>query len=120
MPFFSRLIGLFLSNSIALVAAAYFVKGFEITFDPIGFLTVAAIFTLINVVLKPVFKLVFAPIIIVTLGLGIVLVNAVLLYGLDFFSESVKIQGLVSLFYAAIIITIVNFITGFLIKRFKK
>lgn len=111
-----RIVLLFVSNLIALGAAAYFAAGFEVSAGYVGFLIAAAIFTLINLIIKPILKLVLSPIIIITLGLGIVLVNAVTLYLLDFLTDYINIVGIDSLIYATLIITGVNFLTSFLRK----
>jgi len=117
-----KLIFLFLSNFLSLWLAAYFIKGFEITagFLSVQFLTTVVIFTAINIFIKPVLKLIFSPFIIVTLGAGLIFINAAILYFLDFYSESVKINGILSLLYATLIISAVHLISDFLAKRFHK
>lgn len=103
-----KLFFLFLSNLAAILIAAYFVSGFNIVLIPLEIIKVAAIFTGLNLLIKPIIKLILSPFIIITLGLGIILVNGVILYMLDFFSDSVNITGLEPLFYAALIISAVN------------
>ena len=115
--FFFKIIVLFVSNLAALAAIAYFIEGFKIVPNAFEFLTVAAIFTLINFFIRPIIKLIFSPIIIITLGLGIVLVNAATLYILDFFSGGVSIEGLISLFYASLAITVIHFLVHFITKK---
>lgn len=111
-----RIVLLFVSNLIALGVAAYFVAGFKVNAGYEGFLIAAAIFTLINLVIKPILKLVLSPIIIITLGVGAILVNVVVLYLLDFLTDYINIIGIDSLIYATLIITGVNFLTSFLRK----
>ncbi len=94
-------------------------SGFDIVFNLNGFIEVAAIFTVLNSLIKPIIKLILSPIIIITLGLGLILVNGAILYMLDFFSENITITGLTSLFYATLIISVVNFIIHLFIKKFK-
>ncbi len=110
---------LFLSNLAAIWTAAYFVSGFDISFNFNGLIEVAAIFTALNFLIKPIIKLILSPIIIITLGLGFILVNGAILYMLDFFSENITITGLTSLFYATLIISVVNLILNLFIKKFK-
>ena len=112
-----KIIVLFISNLAALAAITYFIEGFRITPNAFEFLTVTAIFTLINLFIRPIIKLIFSPIIIITLGLGIVLVNAATLYILDFFSGGVSIEGPISLFYASLAITVVHFLIHFITKK---
>src|SRR3990167_1576631 len=115
-----RLIFLFISNVLALWLVNHFVAGFEISSNYIKFATVAGIFTAINIFIKPVLKLILSPFIIITLGFGIILINASILYFLYIYSADISISGLTSLFYATIIIGSVNFIINFIFKRFKK
>ena len=68
------------SNSLALYAASRFVEGFTVTQDPVEFLKIAAIFTLINIFAKPIFKFILKPFVVLTLGLGTIAINMALLY----------------------------------------
>jgi putative membrane protein len=120
MHFLSRLIFYFFSNLIALFTAAYFVKGFEINPGFNNFLLVAAVLTLINLIFRPILKLIFTPVIILTFGLGTFLVNALVLYFLDKLLININITGTISLIYATLIISLVNFIVSFSAKRIYK
>jgi putative membrane protein len=120
LKFFSRLIFSFFSNFVALLTAGYFVKGFEITPDLINFSLVAGVFTLINVFIRPILKFILSPVIVLTFGLGVILVNALTLYLLDFFLADIVISGLKPLFYATLIISLINILIGFSAKRVYK
>ncbi|MEK9154533.1 MAG: phage holin family protein [Patescibacteria group bacterium] len=120
MTLIYRIIFFFFLNVIALWTAAYFVKDFEISSDFLNFATAAAIFALINIFIKPVLKLVLGPIIIITFGLGIILVNALALYILDIFSSGINIKGLLPLIYATLIIGAINVLISFSAKRLYK
>lgn len=117
MKLISRLLISFISNLIALLAAVYFVKGFEIAPEIESFLLVTAVFTLINVFIRPIIKMILSPIVLLTFGLGIILVNALTIYLLDIFLTEVSIEGLISLFYATLIISAVNIVIHFAAKR---
>ncbi len=116
MKFISHIIFSFFSNSAALLAAGYFVKGFEISPGLPNFFIVASIFTLMNIFIRPILKLILSPIIILTFGLGIFLVNVLTLYLLDFFSANITITGLNSLLYSTLIITLINILINFSAK----
>lgn len=120
MKLFARLIFSFFSGLLALWVATYFIKGFVVSGDLKNFLTVAAIFTLINLFIRPILKLVLTPVIFLTFGLGIIVVNALALYILDYFSQSVSIDGVSSLIYATLIISVVNIILHFSAKNISK
>lgn len=119
MKFFPRLIFSFFSNIIALWAVGYFVTGFEISSDLKSFALVAAIFTVLNIFLRPILKLILSPVIVLTLGLGIILVNVLILYILDFISAEITINGLLPLLYAALIISVFNILFHFSAKSLK-
>lgn len=112
----SKIIFYFFINLIALGISAYFVNGFEITKDPIKFAVAVAIFTLLNVFIRPILKFILTPVIIITLGIGIFIINALMLYILDFLSVDITISGLESLIYATLIISITNIIFDFAAK----
>ncbi len=120
MKFVSQLVFSFFSNFMALLAAGYFIKEFKIAPDLLNFSLVAGVFTLINVFIRPILKLILSPVIILTFGLGIFLVNALTLYLLDVFLANIAITGLKSLFYATLIISLINILIGFSAKRVYK
>ena len=113
LKFIGRLIFALISNLAALWVAAYFIKGFKISSNIRAFLLVVGIFTLINVFVKPIIKFILSPVIILTFGLGLIILNAVILYAIDIYSGGITINGLTSLFYATLIISLVNFILHF-------
>lgn len=122
MKLISRIIIIFIANAIGLFLAAYFVKGFTVNLDPITYLKIAGVFTLLNIFVRPLLKLVMTPILILTLGLGIIAVNAIILYGLyKIFPADINLgiatSGLYPLIYATLIISVVHFVISFTAKR---
>lgn len=117
----ARIIVVFITNVVGLALAAYFVKGFWISADPLTYLKVAAIFTALNILVRPILKLLFTPLVIITLGIGILVVNAIILYLLyRIYPLGVSIDmtaGLYPLVYATLIISAVHFVIGFAAKR---
>lgn len=120
LKFISRLIFSFFTNFVALLAAAYFIKEFKIATDLFSFFLVAGVFTLINVFIRPILKFILSPVIILTFGLGILLVNALALYLLDIFLINITITGLKPLIYATLIISLINILISFSAKRIYK
>lgn len=110
MKTFARYIVAIIGNVIGFLAAGYFVAGFSVTKDPKQLLFLAFVFALLNFILKPILKMVLGPIIILTLGLGILAINAGMLFLLDRFSENLTIATIPALVYASLIIGAVNFI----------
>lgn len=69
----------FVVNALALAAAVWLLPGLHYTGTPVGFLVLAAVFGLINMVLRPLLTILTCPLVVVTLGLFMLVINAVLL-----------------------------------------
>jgi putative membrane protein len=117
----ARIVIIFIINLIGLALAAHFVKGFSLSSDPVAYLKVAAIFTILNLFVRPILKLLLSPLILITFGIGIFVVNALVLYLLyRIYPLGVSIDmssGLYPLVYATLIISAVHFIIGFAAKK---
>lgn len=110
----SRIIFSFFSNLLALLAASYLVSNFKISGTIKQILFVALVFALINLLIRPIIKLILSPIIIFSFGLAIIAINAFMLWLLKYFlPQNVSITGLKALFYATLIISLTNIIIGF-------
>jgi len=120
MHFLARLFFYFFSNLIALFAVVYFIEGFEVSPGFNNFLLVAAVLTLINVFFRPILKLILTPVIVLTFGLGIFLVNALILYLLDKLLINITITGTVPLIYATLIISLINLVINFSARKIYK
>ncbi len=110
MKFIGKIIVQVASNVVALYAAVNFIDGvvFSGGFDDL--MIAAVILAAINMFVRPVLKLVFGPIIVLTLGLFVLVINALSIYILDIISNPLTIQGYIPLFLASLLIGIVNFI----------
>ena len=117
MKFLSRFIFSFFSNLIALILAGTFIAGFQISDNLTNLMIAAAVFMLLNTYLRPLIKMILSPLIILTLGLFTLVINAGMLYLLDILSENVTIGGREPLIYGTLLITGVNFLLHFSAKR---
>jgi len=106
-----------LGNALALWLANLWVPGFVLTTNIIQIIEIGLILAILNFLLKPLLALVLGPIILITLGLGIIIVNAIILWilpylanYLDFLRGSISIQSIPALFLATIIVSLVNFV----------
>jgi len=97
-------------NSFILWASSQLISGFIISQNFLDILFLAFILTILNLILQPILKIIFSPIIILTLGIGILIVNGLILYLLDFLFASITIQSIKALFYATLIFSLFNFI----------
>lgn len=116
MKLLGNLIFHIFSNIIAILAAAHFIKGFVFTGDFIALIITATILTAINLILRPILKLLLGPLIILTFGLFIIVLNIATLYLLDILSEPLIIQEPISLLLATLLFSVVNGIITFSAK----
>ncbi len=112
MRIFSKIFVAFLAHLVGIIAAAYFLPRFQISHQPLDVAMIAILLALSHAVIRPILKLIFSPVILLTLGLFAVVINAFLLYALDFYSAALTITGLDTLLYATLIISGVTVIIG--------
>jgi len=103
-----RFIMVYIVNGLALLAAAYFIPGFDLTGSIVAFLALVLILTLIHMILRPFIKLIFSPVIILTLGIFNLVINGAILFIVDIYSEHISIDGLMALLYSTLLISFVN------------
>jgi putative membrane protein len=104
-----RLLVRFACNVVALYAAAWALSGVTYGDEWWSLLVAAAVFTLVNMWLKPVVNLLSLPFIIVTFGLFLFVVNILMLYVTDWLTDfDLSSFGTAAL--AAIIVSVVNWV----------
>ena len=97
-----------LGNSVALYAAFYLVPGFVVKGGVKEFLLAGILFGLLNKIVKPPIKLITMPLIILTLGLFLVVINALMLWLVDYAFDFVAIENITALVWATIVVALVN------------
>ena len=97
-----------LANAAALYVAAWLLTG--ITYGDSGWtlLIAAAVFTVVNMWLRPVVRLLSLPFIIITLGLFLFVVNVLMLYVTDWVVPDFEIHTLGAGILGSIIVSVVN------------
>ncbi len=68
-----------LINAAALLAAVFLIPGIRFTGGPLRLLGVAAVFGLVNALVRPVLTVLSCPLIVLTLGLFLLVINALML-----------------------------------------
>src|SRR5712691_9905182 len=115
-----------LINALALLAAAFVVPGIHLSASGrpglnewVTLAIVAAIFGVINAIIRPVVVLLTFPLTIVTLGLFIFVVNALMLTSrlARAFDLGFRVDGFVSALLGALVIAVMGFILGRLFAR---
>lgn len=106
-------------NAIAVAAAAWLLNGISIsgsttTNKVITLVVVAAIFGLVNAVVKPLATLLSLPFIVLTLGLLIFVINALMLLLTSWISDGLdipfEVEGFGTALLGALIITVVSWL----------
>src|SRR3989344_1207327 len=89
-------------NILALYAAFWFVPGFVFTGGIKEYIIAGLVLGLLNMTVKPVIKLISMPFIILTLGLFTLVINALLLWVVDYIFDFITIQNIYKLIWATI------------------
>jgi putative membrane protein len=118
MKLLLRILSFFVGNALGLLAAARFLPDFEIATSWPELGTVTLLLVAGNIFLKPILKLVFTPLILLTLGLFTIIINAGILYLIDFSSVYITIKGLDTLLYGTLIVSITNLLVHWSVKLF--
>jgi putative membrane protein len=98
------------SNVAALFVAAWALSGVTYGNEWWSLFVAAAVFTLVNMFIKPVATLLSLPFIIITLGLVYFLINILMLYVTDWIVHDFEIETFLAGAAAAIIVSVVNFV----------
>jgi putative membrane protein len=108
-----------LVNMAALWAATRLVSGISFTGDWRFLLAVALVFAVLNVLVRPVLKLLTFPLVIVTLGLFIFVLNAVMLWLTGAVSDALglgfHVAGFRAAFLGALVVSLVSFALSLLV-----
>ena len=103
-----RLVLRILVTMLALWVASSFLPGFFVTGGLVGYLTAGAVLALLNGLVRPIIKLVTLPLILLTLGLFTVVVNAAMLWFAAALTGLITIAGPMTLLWATFIISLVH------------
>ena len=97
-----------LGNSLAIYVATYLVPDFIINGGIREYLLAGVLLGILNFAIKPVLKVISMPLIILTLGLWTIVINALMLWTVDYVFDFVMVQDLTALVWATIMVSIVN------------
>lgn len=109
----------FLFSAAALALATWLVPGISMkASEPqnavLGILVVAVIFGVVNAIVKPLFSFASAPLLLITLGLFLLVINALMLWLTSWVADQLNIgwhvDGFWSAFWGALIVSFVSFI----------
>jgi putative membrane protein len=110
MPFLAKVV----VTALGVWVAVQFVPGLDFQGDVIGLLVVGLILGLVNAIARPIVTILSLPLVLLTLGLFLLIINTMML-GLtiwisDAFGLGLSSTGFWSTFFGALVITIVSWV----------
>ncbi|TSC91809.1 MAG: membrane protein of unknown function [Parcubacteria group bacterium Licking1014_17] len=106
-----RLVKVLIANVLAILVSSFLLSGFSISGSWAGYLIAGIVLAVLNLLLKPILKLISGPIILITLGLFTLVINGFILWlASAIIPGYISIEGVFTLIGASIIITIFNLI----------
>lgn len=106
-------------NAVALLATAYIVPGFEVDNFTTAVLA-AIVLGVVNTFVKPILSFISIPFTIITLGLFVFVINAVILFIVAAFVKGLTIDGWVPAILAAIVLAVVSTVLNAVFKDLGK
>ena len=105
-----------LGSALALYAADSLLSGFVVRGGLKGYLIAGTILGLLNLIVRPILKVIAFPIILLTLGLFTIVINALLIWGAGQLTGYISFDNYYSLLWATLIVAIVNIFLGLIRK----
>lgn len=116
-----RFILRFLATAVALWVAVLLVPGISFTGSWLGMLGVALVFGLVNAIIRPILKILTCPLVVLTLGLFVFILNALMLWLASEISQAFGIgfdvDGFIAAFIGALIVGVVSTLLNLLVGK---
>jgi putative membrane protein len=113
-----RILLVWLVNALALIAVAYLVPSITVS-SFTSALVAALILGLVNAVIRPILVLLTLPVTILTLGLFIFVINALLFWFVGSFVRGFEVHGFLAGLIGSILFSIVSWVLSALVLRGK-
>ena len=109
-------------NAVALWAAIAILPGIDYQGDWIGIVLLALIFGFLNALLRPLLKLLTCPLILLTLGLFVLVINGLTLWlasaiAVNWFHVGFYVEDFWSAFLGALIVSVVTVVLSALVRE---
>lgn len=105
-----------LGNALAFYIANMLVSGFVVNGKLKEYLIAGILLGFLNLLVKPLLKLVAMPLIVLSLGLFTLVINGLILWTVDYIFDFIIIESLMALFWAVIIIGMINLLISAIAK----
>ena len=109
----------FLLNGLAVLATAYLLPGVDVTDYQTALIT-ALVLSIANIIIKPLLILFTIPITVMTLGLFLLVINAIIILLVDHFVSGFSVDGFWWALAFSLIMSIFNGIIDNILKEKKK
>lgn len=103
--------------ALAFAVTAWLVDGVSVSGGIAGYLWISALFGVINAFIGPILRLISLPFIILTFGLVLILINALLLALTDALTSDLTIQTFFwDAIWAAVVLSIATIVVGWIVR----
>jgi putative membrane protein len=107
--------------ALAFAVTAWLLDGVSVSGGVLGYLWISALFGIINVFLGTILRIISLPFIILTLGLVLILINAVVLAITDALTSDLTIKSFFwDAIWAAIVLSIATVVVGWVVRSAAK
>ena len=114
-----RLLAVWLVNMLSLLAVAYLMPSIQVTSFAAA-LIAALVLGLLNTIIRPLLILLTLPATILTLGLFIFVINALLFWMVGYFVEGFVVPGFWPAFFGAIVYSLISWLLSALVLPGRK
>jgi len=108
-------------NTVAISAAVELIPGMHFTDGPAQLLAVALVFGVVNAILRPILTVLSCPLVLLTLGLFTLVINAVMLMATASLADALhlgfRVDGFWPAFWGGLVIGMVSMALALLIKE---
>jgi putative membrane protein len=105
-----RLLYAWIVNVAAIWIASIFIDGVDYAEDYWILIVTGLVFSLVNLLIKPIVKLLALPLVIVTFGIVLFFVNLLMLYITAWIVPGFELNSFMSAIWATLVITVVNWV----------
>lgn len=106
-----------IANSIGIIIATYFVQGISFKGDWVDFAVAGIVLAVANSIIKPILKFLTGPLIVLTMGLFLIVINIIILWLVTWLVPELTIVGFWAYFWGVVIISIINALVSGISKK---
>lgn len=108
-----------LATALAFMLIAYYLPGFRVL-DWTDAAIASAVLGLLNAIVRPILLFFTLPLTFMTLGLFILVINGLMMWGVDWLVDGIVIDGFLTAMVAALLVSLASWLIGGVFKVFFK